>query len=195
MTAATATGQLVLLPVLAALIEKYNWQTAILFIFIIAIIMLILIVIFMKESPQSISINPLGGISSIKIENEKQKNPFKLVFYSLIEGTQNKKFWLLASSFFICGLSTSGLIGTHFISLCMTYGSTVLVSSSMLSFMGIFDLIGTTISGYLSDKIDNRWLLFWYYCLRGLSLLVLPFALDSGSQIPLGFYYLLSFMV
>lgn len=70
LTAATVTGQLVLLPVLAALIEKYNWQTVILFIFIIAIIMLILIVIFMKESPQSISINPLGGISSIKIENE-----------------------------------------------------------------------------------------------------------------------------
>lgn len=184
LTAATATGQLVLLPVLAILIEKYNWQTAILLILILSIIMLFVILLFMKESPQSMAIKALGDFStseSLSTDQEKQRNPFTLVFRSLIEGSRNKTFWLLAASFFICGLSTSGLIGTHFISLCMTYGITALAASSLLSFMGIFDLIGTTISGYLSDKIDNRWLLFWYYSLRGLSLLALPFALNSGS--------------
>lgn len=111
----------------------------------------------------------------------QSRNPFTLAFHSLIEGMQSKAFWLLAGSFFICGLSTSGLIGTHFISFCMSYGFTVVFAASLLSFMGLFDLVGTTLSGYLSDKVDNRWLLFWYYCLRGLSLLALPFALASGS--------------
>lgn len=185
LTAATATGQLILLPVLATLTDKFNWQFAILLILALAIIMLIVISLFMKESPSSISIKAYGDVSSINIEGTiktiSQRNPFKLVFNSLLIGFKNRTFWLLAASFFICGLSTSGLIGTHFISLCMSYGFTVIIASSMLSFMGVFDLIGTTISGYLSDKIDNRWLLFWYYCLRGLSLLALPFALDSGS--------------
>lgn len=180
LTAATATGQLVLLPILATLIDKYDWRQAILFILILALIMLIIILMYMKESPATINLAPLG-INIVEEIQKKPTNPFTLVFNSLMEGVRSKAFWLLAGSFFICGLSTSGLIGTHFISFCMSYGFTVVVAASMLSFMGIFDLIGTTLSGYLSDRIDNRWLLFWYYCLRGLSLLALPFALNSGS--------------
>ena len=72
-------------------------------------------------------------------------------------------------------------MGTHFISYCLSFGIPVLTAASLLSFMGIFDLIGTTVSGWLSDRFDNRWLLFWYYSLRGVSLLCLPFALESGS--------------
>ena len=87
-----------------------------------------------------------------------------------------RDFWYLAGSFFICGASTNGLIGTHLIPASMEHGIPEVTAASMLALIGIFDLIGTTVSGWLSDRFDNRWLLFWYYSLRGLSLLFLPYA-------------------
>ncbi|HWI46931.1 MAG TPA: MFS transporter [Rummeliibacillus sp.] len=184
LTAATATGQLILLPVLATLIENYSWHYAISLIFGLSIIMLILIFLFMKDSPEQIGTTALGltGQEPSTFSNNKSiENPFKIVWDSLIEGCKSKAFWLLAGSFFICGLSTTGLIGTHFVGYCMSFGIPMVLAASMLSFMGIFDLVGTTLSGWLSDKIDNRWLLFFYYGLRGLSLLFLPVALNNGS--------------
>ncbi|RTQ94618.1 MFS transporter [Lysinibacillus telephonicus] len=183
LTAATATGQLILLPVLASFVENYSWRTAIALIFVLSIAMLILIAMFMKSWPKDIGIMPYGQ-EEIAVEEPKivkQQNPFKMAIASLFEGLKVKEFWLLAGSFFICGLSTSGLIGTHFISYCISFGIPLVTAASMLSFMGVFDLIGTTISGWLSDRFDNRWLLFWYYSLRGVSLLFLPFALAQGS--------------
>ncbi len=183
LTAATATGQLILLPVLASFVENYSWRAAIALIFCLSIAMLVLIAIFMKSWPKDIGILPYGQ-EEIAIEEpttKRNQNPFKMAISSLIEGLKVKEFWLLAGSFFICGLSTSGLIGTHFISYCISFGIPLVTAASMLSFMGIFDLIGTTISGWLSDRFDNRWLLFWYYSLRGVSLLFLPFALAQGS--------------
>lgn len=185
LTAATATGQLVLLPILAALIEKFSWQHAIGLIFGVSIIMLLFIFIFMKDWPEQVGTTALGvgktnnPLNSTPIKSNE--NPFKIIWISLIEGCKSKAFWLLAGSFFICGLSTTGLIGTHFVGYCMSFGIPMILAASMLSFMGIFDLVGTTLSGWLSDKIDNRWLLFIYYGLRGLSLLFLPVALNNGS--------------
>lgn len=183
LTAATATGQLILLPVLASIVDSYSWRAAISFIFILSILMLVVIAIFMKNRPQDIGMTPYGqeeleGEFSTTATNQ---NPFKMAINSLLEGLKAKEFWLLAGSFFICGLSTSGLIGTHFISYCISFGIPVVTAAAMLSFMGVFDLIGTTLSGWLSDRYDNRWLLFWYYSLRGLSLIFLPFALAQGS--------------
>ena len=184
LTAATATGQLVLLPVLAIFIQNYSWRAAILLIFSLSVVMFMVIALFMRSFPKDIALVPYGQ-EEIAVEEPpiSGRNPFKMAISSLLEGIRVKEFWLLAGSFFICGLSTSGLIGTHFISYCISFGIPLLVAASMLSFMGIFDLIGTTLSGWLSDRFDNRWLLFWYYSLRGLSLLMLPFALSNGSYI------------
>lgn len=189
LTAATATGQLVLLPVLATLIARYNWSYAIGLILFLSIVTLLLLLLFMKDWPEQIGTNALGETSTSKQQQKttstkKKVNPFKLVWLSLMEGMRSRAFWLLASSFFICGLSTTGLVGTHFIGFCMSYGIPIVLAASMLSFMGIFDLIGTTLSGWLSDRFDNRWLLFIYYGFRGLSLLLLPLALEQNS-IPL----------
>ena len=181
LTAATATGQLILLPVLAALIERYSWEAAVLLILALSIIMLVIIAILMRSYPRDIGVPPYGQEELESVASPSMGNPFKIAVSALVEGLRAKEFWLLAGSFFICGLSTSGLIGTHFISYCISFGIPVLTAASLLSFMGIFDLIGTTVSGWLSDRFDNRWLLFWYYSLRGVSLLCLPFALESGS--------------
>lgn len=183
LTASTATGQLVLLPVLAIIIEKYSWRWAIGLISILSFIMLLIILLFMKNTPREIGILPYG----MKEEPEasgavQQGNPVVMAFRCLVDIVKAKEFWLLAGSYFICGLSTSGLIGTHFISYCISFGVPLVTAASLLSFMGIFDLIGTTMSGWLSDRFDNRWLLFWYYALRGASLLLLPYSLQQGSM-------------
>ncbi|MFJ7680572.1 MFS transporter [Peribacillus butanolivorans] len=184
LTASTATGQLVLLPVLAIIIENYSWRWAIGLIMVLSLIMLAIILLFMKNNPKEVGILPYGLKEESQEANLVQKkNPIVMAFQSLIEAVRVKEFWLLAGSFFICGLSTSGLIGTHFISYCISFGLPVVTAASLLSFMGIFDLIGTTVSGWLSDRFDNRWLLFWYYGLRGASLVLLPFALQEGSII------------
>lgn len=184
LTAATATGQLVLLPVMAIFIQNYSWRAAILLIFSLSVVMFIVIALFMRSFPKDITLAPYGQEElAVEERSISGRNPFKMAISALLEGIRVKEFWLLAGSFFICGLSTSGLIGTHFISYCISFGIPLLVAASMLSFMGIFDLIGTTLSGWLSDRFDNRWLLFWYYSLRGLSLLMLPFALSNGSYI------------
>jgi MFS family permease len=181
LTSSTATGQLLLLPVLAIVIENYSWRWAIGLILILSFIMLVIILLFMKNSPKEVGILPYGEEESQESSLVQKKNPIVMAFQSLLEAVRVKEFWLLAGSFFICGLSTSGLIGTHFISYCISFGIPVVTAASLLSFMGIFDLIGTTISGWLSDRFDNRWLLFWYYGLRGASLLLLPYALNEGS--------------
>lgn len=182
LTAATATGQLVLLPVLAIFIQNYSWRAAILLILVLSVVMFIIIALLMRSFPKDIGLTPYGQ-EDMTVEEPpvKGRNPFKMAIGSLLEGLRVKEFWLLAGSFFICGLSTSGLIGTHFISYCVSFGIPLVMAASMLSFMGIFDLIGTTLSGWLSDRFDNRWLLFWYYSLRGVSLVFLPFALSQGS--------------
>ncbi|TMU85244.1 MFS transporter [Bacillus sp. BHET2] len=182
LTASTATGQLILLPVLAIIIDQYSWRGAISLIAILSIIMIIIIIVFMKSSPKDIGILPYGSEKSAhEIEDKTKKNPIIIAFSGLALAVKVKEFWLLAGSFFICGLSTSGLIGTHFVSYCLSYGIPLVTAASLLSFMGIFDLVGTTLSGWLSDRFDSRWLLFWYYALRGGSLVLLPLALSKGS--------------
>ena len=189
LSASTATGQLILLPVLAAIIESYSWRWAIGLIIILCFIMLIIIFLFMKNTPKDAGILPYGIEEEAQVSNEGQKgNPIVLAFKGLFAAVKVKEFWLLAGSFYICGLSTSGLIGTHFVSYCISFGIPLVTAASFLSFMGIFNLVGTTLSGWLSDRFDNRWLLFWYYGLRGASLVLLPYALKEGS------YYFASYL-
>ncbi|MFJ5760615.1 MFS transporter [Neobacillus sp. NPDC093182] len=184
LTASTATGQLILLPLLAIIVETHSWKWAMGLILILSVMMLAIILLFMKNSPREVGLLPYGQEEASAINKvEHKKNPVNIAFQTLFEAIKVKEFWLLAGSFFICGLSTSGLIGTHFISYCIGFGFTAVTAASMLSLMGVFDLIGTTLSGWLSDRFDNRWLLFWYYGLRGASLLFLPFAFSDGSYI------------
>jgi predicted MFS family arabinose efflux permease len=105
-------------------------------------------------------------------------NPATRALTALRDGLRSRDFWLLAGSFFICGASTNGLIGTHLIPACLDHGIPQVAGASLLAAMGIFDLVGTTLSGWLSDRWSNRGLLAWYYGLRGLSLIYLPFAFD-----------------
>jgi sugar phosphate permease len=180
MTASSATGQLVFLPLMAALVTSYGWRGAVWTSGIGALIMLPLALIALRESPAALGLAPIGGhlpvVGTPVAPTPARVNPFANALGALRDASGHKGFWLLAGSFFICGASTNGFIGTHFISMCLDHGISEVHSASLLAMMGIFDLVGTTASGWLSDRFDNRKLLFWYYGLRGLSLLFLPFA-------------------
>jgi sugar phosphate permease len=176
--ASTATGQLIFLPVAAWMIETMGWRYAVIPVFAACIVVVALVLLFMRDNPQDVGLRSYGEPEGAPAEAPGARVPlnFRGPFTVLKEASRNRTFWMLAGSFFICGLSTNGLMQTHFISLCGDNGLTAVPAASVLAMMGAFDLVGTTLSGYLSDRFDNRKLLFWYYGLRGLSLFWLPFS-------------------
>lgn len=179
-TASVATGQLIFLPLFAKLVSAYSWQTVVWTTSALSIVVFVVVWLFMREKPGDAGVLPYGAIEPVAEETQPQTNPFVSALGGLRIAVRSKDFWLLAGSFFVCGLSTNGLIGTHLIPACMEHGITEVAAAGMLAIMGIFDIVGTTLSGWLSDRWDSRWLLFWYYGLRGLALLFLPYALDSS---------------
>ena len=183
LTASTATGQLLFLPILAHLVESDGWRIAVALVFGALLVALIFVCLWMRSDPSEMGIRPFGEESDRSDPQELNRpDPFRQAIDALRRGVRSVDFWLLAGSFFICGASTNGLIGTHLIPACMDHGMTEVYAASLLAMMGIFDLIRTTASGWLSDRFSNRWLLFFYYGLRGLSLLLLPHALDQTSH-------------
>jgi sugar phosphate permease len=173
----SATGQLVFLPVAAWLIEHVGWRYAVLPVVIAATVVVTLILLLMKDDPKQLGLKPYGEPENAKPAPAAAPSlGFAGPFIALKEAAGNRTFWILAGTFFICGLSTNGLVQTHFISLCGDRGLSAVPAASALSMMGIFDLFGTTLSGWLSDRYDNRKLLLAYYGLRGLSLMWLPYS-------------------
>jgi sugar phosphate permease len=181
LTASTATGQLVFLPFLQSIVETYGWRPAVLTIAGVGACTVPLIAIFMRNRPADLGLTPLGDAVGTPPIPVSKGNPIAAAFGALGEGAKSRDFWLLAGSFFICGLSTNGLIGTHLIPSCIDHGIPGVMAAGLLAVMGIFDFIGTTASGWLSDRWNNRYLLCWYYGLRGISLLFLPLALDNPT--------------
>ncbi len=176
-TASSATGQLVFLPGLAYLAENSGWKTVSFSVSVACAVMIPLVFLFLRENPASVGILPYGADQDWQPPQASSMNAAKLAIVSLKEASAKKDFWYLFFSFFVCGLSTSGLIGTHFIPAAHDHGMMETVAASLLALIGVFDLIGTIASGYLTDRYDPRKLLFFYYFLRGLSLFLLPFIL------------------
>jgi len=177
--ASTATGQLIFLPLAAWMIENLGWRYAVIPVFAACVIVALLATLFMRDHPGSIGLRAFGEPARGPVESPPARTTtlnFLGPFQVLAEASRSRTFWVLAGTFFICGLSTTGLLQTHFISLCGDNGMTAVPAASVLAMMGAFDLVGTTLSGYLSDRYDNRKLLVWYYGLRGLSLFWLPFS-------------------
>ncbi|MDE2627432.1 MAG: MFS transporter [Burkholderiales bacterium] len=175
----SATGQLVFLPLVVWLIEQYGWRWALAPVIAASLLVFVLMLLFMRDHPSDLDLNAYGAPSDVKVQPAAARADWGLPLRTLASAVKVPSFWVLAASFFICGLSTNGLIQTHFISLCGDNGLGPVPAASVLSMMGLFDLVGTTLSGYLSDRYDSRKLLFWYYGLRGLSLFWLPYSTYS----------------
>ncbi|MFL5274300.1 MAG: MFS transporter [Anaeromyxobacteraceae bacterium] len=182
LTASTATGQLLFLPVLARVAEGEGWRAALRVVAIAALAAIPVALLFVRESPAAIGLRPYGAAVGDVIPAPPPGNPALRALRTLARASRNRDFWLLAGTFFVCGASTNGLVGTHLIPACMDHGIPEVRAAGLLATMGIFDLFGTTLSGWLTDRWDSRKLLFAYYGLRGLSLVFLPHALiEAGS--------------
>ena len=174
LTAAAASGQLVFLPGLSKLAENPGWRASSLVIALGAYLMVPIIYFFLKEDPQSFNLKPYGAEENWVPPQLQKGNAARNAINALRDASKVKNFWYLVGSFFVCGLSTSGLIGTHFIPAAHDHGMMQVTAASLLALIGVFDVIGTIFSGILTDRIDPRKLLFFYYLFRGLSLFLLP---------------------
>jgi MFS family permease len=177
LTASTATGQLVFLPVLAWLTDQVGWRSAMLLVLGLIVVAALAVLALMRDRPVDVGLAPYGETKIVPPPSTPASFGAMLVspLVALREAARTRTFWVLFGTFFVCGASTNGLVQTHFIALCGDYGMAAVTAAGVLAVIGIFDFLGTVGSGWLSDRYDSRWLLFWYYGLRGLSLLYLPF--------------------
>jgi len=176
LTASTATGQLLFLPLLAAIAERAGWQEVAWTVAAVVALIIPLILWLLVERPEDIGLKSYGAAAGEVASVQATGNPITIAFRALKSALPVRDFWILFGTFFVCGLSTNGLIGTHFIAFCYDGGVPEVRAAGILAMMGVFNLVGTALSGWLSDRYDCRWLLFWYYGLRGLSLLYLPYS-------------------
>ena len=179
LTAATASGQLIFLPLLSHFALTYGWKSVSLTVGGAAVIVVPVIFFFLKEKPELLGIAPYGAPADWQAPAPSEMSAGKIAIDTFTRSSKSKDFWILFGTFFVCGLSTNGLIGTHFIPAAHDHGMVETVAASLLALVGVFDVIGTIFSGWLTDRIDPRRLLFFYYGLRGLSLFLLPSILFS----------------
>lgn len=176
LAASVATGQLIFLPVMAYLTEAFGWRAAMGTMCVMLAIAAAMVLLFMSNRPSDLGLRPVGDDGTAPVPAAPPATSIvSAAFTALRDASKTRVFWILFGTFFVCGASTNGLVQTHFIPMCADFGISTTMSASLLAAMGIFDFVGTIASGWLSDRYNNRWLLFWYYGLRGLSLVFLPF--------------------
>ncbi len=176
--ASTATGALVFLPYLAWLTRFGAWQPVVRVVGLACLVLVAVVALLLRESPEAAGVRRYGEAADAP-PPRKQSASALLALQVLWCVRAEPTFWLMFGTFFVCGLTTNGLVGTHLIAYCGDHGLAPVAAAGLLSTMGVFDLVGTTASGWLTDRYDPRRLLMIYYGLRGLSLIALPF-LDFG---------------
>ena len=182
LTSANAAGQLIFLPILALLVQNFGWQGVSVCLTAAIALVIPVVMLLLPESPASIGLPAFGGHTIVPVPRFEGGNPFTVAFRVLGKASGSMDFWLLCLTFGICGFSTNGLINTHLIAYCADNGISQVNGASILAVIGVFSLIGSTASGWLCDRYSPRVLLFWYYGLRGLSLVIVPFTgFDSLS--------------
>jgi MFS family permease len=179
LTASSATGQLVFMPLLATLADRLGWRIAIALICVLLALAAVAVLALLRDRPSDVGLRPFGETGD-DAKSAGAAPPARSVAFAAIDALRDaartRVFWILFATFFICGASTNGLIQVHLISFCFDFGVPEIRAAGLLAMMGVFDFVGTIASGWLSDRYDNRWLLVWYYALRGLSLIFLPFS-------------------
>ncbi|MBL8146439.1 MAG: MFS transporter [Anaerolineae bacterium] len=181
-SAAGAAGQLLFLPLMIGVASAFGWPSVFTALAIATAIVLIPVVLLMRNRPQDMGLQPLGEASPATLTADTRRT-------SLRDAVRTRDFWLLAGSFFICGYTTNGLIGTHLLPHTIEHGFAEVEISWALAFMGLMNIVGTLTSGWLSDRYDNRYLLASYYGFRAMSLAALPFILEMRGMLIFALIY------
>ncbi|MES1247089.1 MAG: MFS transporter [Actinomycetota bacterium] len=183
LTASNATGQMIFLPALAAIASDFGWRWVSITVAGVALLVVFPIVaLVVRDRPQSIGLQPYGATEPVPVPPRPER-PFRPAIEGLRLGAASRDFWLLGATFFVCGLSTNGLIGTHLIPAAIDHHMSEVAGASLLAIIGVFDVVGTTASGWLTDRHDPRRLLAWYYALRGLAVIALPYLFGSDATL------------
>src|SRR5215207_5415333 len=220
LTSATATGQLIFLPVLAWMTEQSGWRAASLVVAAAALAVIPLVVLCLRDSPADLGVAPYGAPvthADPPVDNNPANSlrpsatlpvrgptsgvagahdaatagpsmrgtggaagPARRAITTLVDAARTRTFWALAIGFAICGASTNGLIATHFIPSAHDHGMAETTAAGLLAVVGVFDIVGTVASGWLTDKVNPRLLLAAYYTLRGAGLVMLPGLLSDS---------------
>lgn len=178
LTAASATGQLIFLPLIAWQASVHGWRAVSITIATMAMAVVPLAFIFLRDRPADLGLTRLGAPHGDTVPH-RTDNPVKVAWSTLALASRRSEFWILAITFFVCGATTNGLIGTHLIPAGHDHGMSEVSAANLLAIIGIFDVVGTIASGWLTDRYDPRKLLFAYYLMRGLSLMALTSVLGS----------------
>jgi MFS family permease len=186
-SAAYATGQLIFLPALTSVIMTSGWRASSLIVAAFAAAVIPVFAIFFRNSPEEVGVLPYGGEHEVSAGGAAPKTA-KATIKVLIEASKKPAFWILAGTFFVCGWTTNGLIGAHFIPAAHDHGMPAGTAAGLLAVVGIFDFVGTIASGWLTDRVNAIILLVFYYGLRGLALLSVPFVLGPSVEPPLLFF-------
>lgn len=183
LTAAGATGQLIFLPLVSALAQAHGWRVPSLIVAGAALAVAPLVLLFIRDYPSDVGVRAYGAepdsTAGVRSPATGSASRALTVLGSI---ARRPGFWLLAGGFAVCGASTNGLVGTHFVSAAHDHGMPLTTAASLLAVVGVFDVAGTIASGWLTDRVDPRYLLLGYYTLRGLSLLILPALLGPDTQ-------------
>lgn len=181
LTAGSAAGQLVFLPLQALLVEQYGWRWAALAVALGALAVVPLVLGLLRDHPAELGLTAYGATGAPELPPRPAGGAAKRALSVLATAARTKAFWFLAIGFAICGMSTNGLVGTHFIPAAHDHGMPTTTAAGLLALVGVFDILGTVLSGWLTDRVDSRLLLGAYYLLRGVSLFVLPSLFDASA--------------
>jgi MFS family permease len=183
-SAASSTGQLLFLPAIAHLADGPGWRWAAGLVALAALALVPLVWWILRDHPADVDTTPYGAGEDWvpPPEPDVRRGAARVAIDGLREASHSRTFWILFATFWICGWSTNGLIGTHFIPAAHDHGMPATTSASLLALIGVFDIVGTVASGWLTERVDSRYLLFGYYFFRGLSLLVVPWLLGPHVQ-------------
>ena len=176
LTAASASGQLIFLPVLSWMVETHDWRPAAVTVALAALAVVPFVWLLLRDHPADVGLKPYGAKEFVP-KPPPARGAARRAITVLFSAARTGPFWLLAGTFAICGASTNGLIQTHFVPAAHDDGMPVTAAASLLAVIGVFDVVGTIASGWFTDRYEPRRLLAVYYALRGISLLFLPMLL------------------
>ncbi|WP_234425502.1 MFS transporter [Streptomyces kebangsaanensis] len=187
LTAASASGQLIFLPVLSWTVQSHGWRPAAVTVALAALAVVPLVWLLLRDHPADVGVRPYGA-REFTARPEPVPGAARRALTVLSSAVRTAPFWLLAGTFAICGASTNGLIQTHFVPAAHDHGMPITTAASLLAVIGVFDVVGTIASGWFTDRFEPRRLLAVYYALRGVSLLFLPMLLAPGVHPPMVFF-------
>lgn len=184
LTAGNATGQLIFLPVMAQLSTTVGWRAAALVVAAGALATVPIVLLFLRDHPHDLGLSAYGAHPGDPgpARAARTGSSAGRALSSLREATRTRTFWLLAGGFAVCGATTNGLVGTHFVPAAHDHGMPATTAAGLLALVGVFDIVGTIGSGYLTDRADPRLLLGIYYAGRGVALAILPMLLAPGVE-------------